>query len=103
MLTPTSTSREPVAPATAMRIERMPAGPPDRRRPAVSAAFGGAGSSDPIGARIRRCLGPDPVAIDELVRQCEASVTIIQEALLDLELEGRLERHPGNRVSLRLG
>jgi predicted Rossmann fold nucleotide-binding protein DprA/Smf involved in DNA uptake len=24
----------------------------------------------------------------------------VQQALLELELEGRIERHPGNRVSL---
>jgi DNA processing protein len=52
---------------------------------------------------LRRHLGPDPLAVDELVRQCQASVAAIQAALLDLELEGRLERHPGNRVSLRPG
>ena len=48
-------------------------------------------------------MGPEPVAVDELVRRCEASVAAIQAALFDLELEGRLERHPGNRVSLRMG
>jgi DNA processing protein len=53
--------------------------------------------------RVRRFLGPDPLAVDELVRQCQASVAAIQDVLLELELEGRLERHPGNRVSLRVG
>ncbi|MGH6931605.1 MAG: DNA-processing protein DprA [Dongiaceae bacterium] len=47
-------------------------------------------------------LGPDPVAVDELVRQCQLSAPSIRAALLELELAGRLERHPGNRVSLLL-
>jgi DNA processing protein len=38
--------------------------------------------------------------VDELIRQCHASTAEVQRALLELELDGRLERHPGNRVSL---
>jgi DNA processing protein len=45
-------------------------------------------------------LGPSPVAVDELVRQCQLSAAMIATILLELELAGRLERHPGNRVSL---
>jgi predicted Rossmann fold nucleotide-binding protein DprA/Smf involved in DNA uptake len=41
-----------------------------------------------------------PLLVDELVRQCHASTAEVQRALLELELDGRLERHPGNRVSL---
>jgi DNA processing protein len=47
-------------------------------------------------------LGPEPTGLDELLRQVGISVAEMQDALLDLELAGRLERHPGNRVSLRL-
>jgi DNA processing protein len=47
-------------------------------------------------------LGPDPVAVDELVRQCHMSAPAVRAVLLELELAGRLERHPGNRVSLLL-
>jgi DNA processing protein len=45
-------------------------------------------------------LGPSPVAVDELLRQCQSSPPIIGQVLLELDLAGRLERHPGNRVSL---
>ncbi|MBT4889818.1 MAG: DNA-protecting protein DprA, partial [Rhodospirillales bacterium] len=41
-----------------------------------------------------------PVAVDELVRNCQFSIAAVTAALLELELAGRLERHPGNRVSL---
>jgi DNA processing protein len=46
-------------------------------------------------------LGPTPVAVDELVRQCHLSAAAVASLLLELELAGRVERHPGNLVSLR--
>jgi DNA processing protein len=45
-------------------------------------------------------LGPIPVSIDELLRECQLSHAVLVTVLLELELAGRLERHPGNRVSL---
>ena len=45
-------------------------------------------------------LGPSPVAVDELLRQCQSSPPLVGQVLLELDLAGRLERHPGNRVSL---
>jgi DNA processing protein len=45
-------------------------------------------------------LGPSPVTVDELVRQCHCSAPVMGVVLLELDLAGRLERHPGNRVSL---
>jgi DNA processing protein len=55
-----------------------------------------------LASRLVERLGPEPLGIDELVRQCDATVADVQDALVDLELAGRLERHPGNRVALRL-
>jgi DNA processing protein len=46
-------------------------------------------------------LSPSPVAVDELVRQCQLSAATVATLLLELELAGRIERHPGNLVSLR--
>lgn len=46
-------------------------------------------------------LGVEPVAIDDLARQCQMSPAVIQDALLELELAGWVERHPGNRVARR--
>ena len=45
-------------------------------------------------------LGPSPVAVDELLRQCQLSPPFLRMTLLELELAGRLQWHPGNRVSL---
>jgi len=49
---------------------------------------------------ISRLLGIAPVAIDELIRQSGAASGTVADALLDLELAGRLVRHAGGRVSL---
>ncbi|MFA7431105.1 MAG: DNA-processing protein DprA [Rhodospirillaceae bacterium] len=54
-------------------------------------------------ARARRevtqALGPIPVTVDEIIRQCQLSPSVVSMILLELELAGRLERHPGHRVS----
>jgi DNA processing protein len=51
-------------------------------------------------AKVLEALGPTPTAVDELVRRCQVSAATVAEILLSLELEGRLERHRGNCVSL---
>ncbi|CAN0089632.1 unnamed protein product [Discosporangium mesarthrocarpum] len=45
------------------------------------------------------CLSPTPVTVDEIVRQCQVTASVVQMVLLELELAGRLERQPGNRVA----
>jgi len=45
------------------------------------------------------CLSPEPVAVDEIVRRCQLTAPVVRTILLELELAGRLERHPGNRVA----
>jgi DNA processing protein len=52
---------------------------------------------------IEELLGPAPVAVDELVRQCHLSPAVVNTVLLELELAGRAERHPGNRFSTIAG
>ena len=48
-------------------------------------------------------LGPSPVDVDELLRQCQVSPAILATVLLELELAGRLERSAGGRVALVAG
>ncbi|WP_303980999.1 DNA-processing protein DprA [Dongia mobilis] len=55
---------------------------------------------DNVRAEILTLLGPSPVEVDELLRQCHCSAPVMGMVLLELDLAGRLERHPGNRVSL---
>lgn len=45
-------------------------------------------------------LGPAPTPVDEIIRQCHVPPSVVHMALLELELAGRLARHPGNTVSL---
>ena len=52
-------------------------------------------------ARVEEKLGPAPVEIDELIRQCELPAAEVLTVLLELELAGRVQRHPGNRIAWR--
>ena len=45
-------------------------------------------------------LGPTPVGVDELIRRCQLSPAVVNMVLLELELAGRVERHPGQGVAL---
>ena len=90
MVRPAASAEILVARPTAER--KTPASP---RLPLQPAADG----ADLVGRLCER-LGPEPLLVDELIRQCQASTAEVQRALLELELDGRLERHPGNRVSL---
>jgi DNA processing protein len=45
-------------------------------------------------------LGPNPVTIDQLVRTSELPLAVLMEALLELELAGRIERQAGQRVAI---
>ncbi|WP_119679007.1 DNA-processing protein DprA [Indioceanicola profundi] len=49
---------------------------------------------------IAASLSPTPVLIDEVVRGCQLSAGVVRTVLLELELAGRVQIHPGGRVSL---
>jgi len=53
-----------------------------------------------VRAALEELLGPAPTEIDELVRQTGSDAATVLAALLELELAGRIERHPGSKVSL---
>ena len=79
--------------------------PPGFPRPAVvdwpQVGAHAPGADDAAIELLAERLGPTPVAVDELVRQCHLSAAAVATLLLELELAGRVERHPGNLVSLR--
>jgi len=56
--------------------------------------------SGSVRLQIESALGAAPAAVDELVRQCQVSAAVVAAVLMELELAGRLERLPGNRVAL---
>jgi len=66
-------------------FEHMPAEEPDER----------------VLGRIEELLGPSPVPVDEIIRLSGASSGVVQMALLEMDLAGRLDRHAGGRVSLK--
>lgn len=47
-------------------------------------------------------LGLEPVPVDELIRGCQLSAPIVATVLLEAELAGLIDRHPGNQVSRRM-
>ena len=49
---------------------------------------------------VEETLSPAPVAVDEIIRTCQLSPAVVSTILLEWELAGRVERHPGNLVSL---
>lgn len=74
---------------TTEQLEEDAAMPADQDEPAQSER-----------ERIVQALGPTPVSVDDLVGHLGASPGVVQLVLLELDLAGRLERHPGGGVSL---
>jgi DNA processing protein len=82
-----------------------------QRERAVSVAWSADGVAEPglgepaaPGDRERdvliEALGPVPTEIDAVIRFTGLAAGQVQVLLLELDLAGRIERHPGQRVSL---
>ncbi|HXC55502.1 MAG TPA: DNA-processing protein DprA [Rhizomicrobium sp.] len=75
----------------------------DFREPARDAPAGPTqpdeAEADRVRAAVEEALGPAPVAVDDLVRLCRGSAAAVAIILLELELAGRITRHPGGLVS----
>jgi DNA processing protein len=67
---------------------------------AAAGSGGGVEPSDGARARVLEMLGPAPVDIDVLVRESGVDAATVAVVLIELDLAGRLERHPGHRVAL---
>ncbi len=50
--------------------------------------------------KITSMLSSSPVTVDEIASAASAPVSVVNEVLLELELEGKLSRQYGNKVSL---
>ncbi|CAA9280783.1 MAG: Rossmann fold nucleotide-binding protein Smf possibly involved in DNA uptake [uncultured Acetobacteraceae bacterium] len=74
--------------------------PSPGRMPAT--ANPGAAAHPPTGdeAQVIDLLGASPISVDDVLRRCHLSTPVVQAILLDLELTGRVEMLPGNRVAL---
>jgi DNA processing protein len=85
-------------------VTPMLARPPETSPTALSAPPAGEPDAEPAEserARVLEALGPTPVEIDEIIRYTGLSARTVLVVLLELDLAGRIERHPGQRVSLR--
>lgn len=49
---------------------------------------------------IGQALSATPASVDEIVRSCQLSPSLVNTILLEWELAGRLERHPGNKIAM---
>ncbi len=45
-------------------------------------------------------LGPEPTQVDDLMRRCQFSTSAVMAVLLELELAGRVETMPGQKIAL---
>jgi DNA processing protein len=84
-----------------MREIPLPRLPPGAPRSLFEPVAAKPHETDALLDLIQDQLGPTPVPVDELVRQCQLSAAVVASLLLELELAGTIERHPGNLVSLR--
>jgi DNA processing protein len=69
-------------------------------RPLAPAAASPVDGPEAARARVLECLSPTPTHVDEILRDCGEPLNVVLTILLELELAGRLDRQPGNRVCL---
>jgi DNA processing protein len=74
--------------------------PPVVVAPALPPRHEAAVPVDALAARLLGLVGPAPVAEDVLIRDLAQPPAAVAAALLDLEMAGRILRHPGGLVSL---
>lgn len=87
-----------LAPMTGARP--VPAAAPTEPPPDLSSV---APPADRDRNRIMEVLGTAPVHVDEIMRHTGMTAAELSLALLELDLAGRLERHPGGHISLIAG
>ncbi|KAF0117582.1 MAG: DNA processing protein [Rhodospirillaceae bacterium] len=80
--------RTPFAVPAADRFVAPPPAPPEEAELAAARAM------------VLESLGPAPVAVDEIIRRCQLSPSMVSLILLELELAGRIERQAGHQVAL---
>ncbi len=79
------------APEVQPELPLLPEAPPERRDLRETAA---------LHNEILSRLGPSPLAEDQLIRDLRGASPSVAAELTDLELSGRITRHPGGLISL---
>nr|WP_294520952.1 DNA-processing protein DprA [uncultured Rhodopila sp.] len=87
----------PQAPTEARVRRAKPGELPFGEGPAVAPA------SPEAHSHVLALLSPEPTMVDDIVRRCQLSPPATVAVLLELELSGRVETLPGNRVALLPG
>ena len=83
----TSASEDP---ASTSEVAEVPPGPPGRTK----------ATTEQLHRDILARLGPSPLAEDQLIRDLELAAADVASALLNLELEGKINRQPGGLLNL---
>lgn len=81
----------PASPEPELALTHRPEPAPETRGLRETAA---------LHSQILNRLGPSPMAEDQLIRDLSAPPATVTPALTDLEMAGRIRRHPGGLVSL---
>ena len=77
---------------------------PEPSRPGAAEGDDGGGEADDADRnRLIEALGPTPIAIDDIIRFTGLRPALVHLLLVELALAGRIERHPGQRVSVIQG
>jgi DNA processing protein len=82
-----------------MPLDTAPA-PPPQPQPEPEAPGRTLRDTAALHSRILARLGPSPLAEDQLIRDLASPAQAVAPALVALELDGRITRHPGGLVSL---
>ena len=79
-------------------------GAPRNAIPALLQRSSGAGARPRAGESDRslvlEALGPSPIEVDEVIRLTGLPARAVHVILLELDLAGRVERQPGQRIAL---
>jgi DNA processing protein len=94
------TDASDVIDAVSPMLAKPPPEPPRTLRAPPEEATG-AEPGDSDRAKVMEALGPTPVEVDEIIRFTGLPARTVLVVLLELDLAGRVERHPGQRVSLK--
>ncbi len=75
---------------------------PMAEEPDRGSGFSAQPPDDSDRARIADALGPTPVEIDDIIRHTGLGAAAVYLVLLELDIAGRLHRHPGGLVSIAM-
>jgi len=61
----------------------------------------GANENDTLTQKLLKCIGPEPVSVDDVIAQVQAPAAEVLSVLTKMALMGKILNHPGRMVSLK--